>query len=178
MTPWIPFVDMAVITLYFILALQWRRNERDGVSNHRRLDCLPNSFCSGADQRKHQISASLAFVRGIRWWPVNSKRKRPVTLKMFPFDDVIMARSPQCNSIQTRWVQLELCSNDLQLIAKWLGTSFAAPAMLMFVPSQWETALLCNDVSHLLGANMSDNSAVQRAKIFVERMNSSAVVTN
>ena len=45
---------------------------------------------SGADQRKHQNSASLAFVRGIRRWPVNSPHKRPVTRKMFPFDDVIM----------------------------------------------------------------------------------------
>ena len=45
---------------------------------------------SGADQRKHQSSASLAFVRGIRRWPVNSPHKGPVTWKMFPFDDVIM----------------------------------------------------------------------------------------
>ena len=27
---------------------------------------------------------------GIRWWPENSPHKRPVTRKMFPFDDVIM----------------------------------------------------------------------------------------
>ena len=45
---------------------------------------------SGADQRKHQNSASLAFVRGIHWLPVNSPDKGPVTRKMFPFDDVIM----------------------------------------------------------------------------------------
>ena len=45
---------------------------------------------SGADQRKHQSSASLPFVRGIHWWPVNYPRKWPVTRKMFPFDDVIM----------------------------------------------------------------------------------------
>ena len=38
---------------------------------------------SGADQRKHQSSASLAFVRGF-------PHKGPVTRKMFPFDDVIM----------------------------------------------------------------------------------------
>ena len=44
----------------------------------------------GADQRKHQISASLAFVWGIHRWPVNSPHKGPVTRKMFPFDDVIM----------------------------------------------------------------------------------------
>ena len=44
----------------------------------------------GADQRKHQNSASLAFVREIHRWPVNSPRKWPVTQTMFPFDDVIM----------------------------------------------------------------------------------------
>ena len=45
---------------------------------------------SGADQRKHQSSASLAFVRGIHRSPVNSPHKGPVTRKMSPFDDVIM----------------------------------------------------------------------------------------
>ena len=46
---------------------------------------------SGADQRKHQSSASLAFVRGIHLWPVNSPHKGPVTRKMLPSDDVTMA---------------------------------------------------------------------------------------
>ena len=45
---------------------------------------------SDVDQRKYQSSASLAFVRGIHLWPVNSPHKGPVTRKMFPFDDVIM----------------------------------------------------------------------------------------
>ena len=45
---------------------------------------------SDAYQRKHQSSASLAFVRGIHRGPVNSPHKWPVTRKMFPFDDVIM----------------------------------------------------------------------------------------
>ena len=46
---------------------------------------------SDADQRKHQSSASLAFVWGIHWGPVQSPHKWPVTRKMFPFDDVIMS---------------------------------------------------------------------------------------
>ena len=50
--------------------------------------CL--SVCSDADQKTHQSSASLAFVRGIYRWPVNSPHKGPVKWKMFPFDDVIM----------------------------------------------------------------------------------------
>ena len=45
---------------------------------------------SGADQRKHQSSTSLAFVLRIPRWPVNSSRKWPVMRKMFPFDDVIL----------------------------------------------------------------------------------------
>ena len=32
--------------------------------------------CSGADQSKHQSSASLAFVSGIQRWPMNSPHKR------------------------------------------------------------------------------------------------------
>ena len=45
---------------------------------------------SGADQSKHQSSASLAFVWGIHRGPVNSPHKWPVTRKMSSFDDVIM----------------------------------------------------------------------------------------
>ena len=36
---------------------------------------------SEADQRKHQSSASLAFVRGIHQWLMNSPHKGPVTGK-------------------------------------------------------------------------------------------------
>ena len=47
---------------------------------------------SGADRRKHQSSASLAFVQGIHRWPANSAHKGPVTRKLLPFDDVIMSK--------------------------------------------------------------------------------------
>ena len=54
------------------------------------LTVVHSTVYSGVDQRKHQSFASLAFVRGIHRWPVNSPHKGPVTRKMFPFDDVIM----------------------------------------------------------------------------------------
>ena len=54
------------------------------------LTIVYSTVYSGADQRKHQSSASLAFVRAIHRWPVNSPHKGPVTRKMFLFDDVIM----------------------------------------------------------------------------------------
>ena len=41
-----------------------------------------STVCSGADQRKHKSSASLAFVKEIH--------KGPVTRKNIPLDDVIM----------------------------------------------------------------------------------------
>ena len=62
---------------FFFQTLLWRHNGR---------------VHPGADQRKHQGSASLAFVRGIHRRPVNSPHKWPVTRKMFPFDDVVMNR--------------------------------------------------------------------------------------
>ena len=63
---------------------------------------------SGADQRKHQSSASLAFVWGIHRGPVNSPHKWPVTRKMFPFDDVIMLTAitqwlSTCQKIERSW---------------------------------------------------------------------------
>ena len=57
------------------------------------LTIVYSTIYSDTDQRKHQSSTSLAFVRGIHWRPVNSPHKWPVTWKMFPFDDVIMMYS-------------------------------------------------------------------------------------
>ena len=54
------------------------------------LTIVYSAVYSGADQRKHQSSASLTFVRGLHRWPVNSPRKESVTRKIFPPDDVIM----------------------------------------------------------------------------------------
>ena len=60
-----------------------------------------SAVCSNTDQRKYQSSASLAFVRGIHRWPVNSPHKGPVSLKVFLFDDVIMY--PRIKFFPARW---------------------------------------------------------------------------
>ena len=54
------------------------------------------SVYSGAGQRKHQSSASLAFVRGIHRWLVHSPHKWPVKRKMAPFDDVMIVLFLSC----------------------------------------------------------------------------------
>ena len=68
---------------------------------------------SGADQRKHQISSSLVFVRGIHRWPVNYTHKGPVTRKMLPFDDVIMCSNCDQVAYFDIWQRL--------VINSWLG---------------------------------------------------------
>ena len=55
------------------------------------LTIVYSAVYSGADQRKHQSSASLAFVRWIHRGLVNSPHKWQVTRKMFPFDEDIMS---------------------------------------------------------------------------------------
>ena len=52
------------------------------------------TVCSGANQRKHQISASLAICEGNPPVTDGFPHKGQVTRKMFPFDDVIVTPHP------------------------------------------------------------------------------------
>ena len=74
---------------------------------------------SCANQRKHQSSASLAFVRGIHRGPVNSPHKWPVTRKMFPFDDVIMMCPQLTNRTPQKGKIMHKASPFYDVIAKW-----------------------------------------------------------
>ena len=106
---------------------------------------------SGADQSKHQSSASLAFVRGIHRGPVNSPHRWSVPRKMFPFDDVIMEPTFfQYHTGGTRYSMVGYARTTGHGCDKY--DTYRADSML--APSQWETALLCNDVSAWLGANV------------------------
>ena len=82
------------------------------VSQITSLTIVYLAVYSGADQRKHQNSVSLAFVRGIHQGPVNSPHKWPVTRKMFPFDDVIMNISQITQSMCSRG----MCKNPKRVI--------------------------------------------------------------
>ena len=72
------------------ISLRWRHNECDSLSNHR-VSIVCSTVGSGVDQRKFQSSALLAFVCGIRWWPVNFLHNMQVERKIFAFDNVIMS---------------------------------------------------------------------------------------
>ena len=118
------------------------------------LMTVNSTVYSGADQRKHQSSASLAFVRGIHQWSMNSPHKGPVMRKVFPFDDVIMSNDlmtrPKFSlcwpfageSIGHRWIPLV---ND-----KWyeaLLFYFGEPAQ--FVGQAFELPVIWNARAHV-----------------------------
>ena len=112
----ITIVSFKLWARYFVwnfkgsLSLRWRHNGDDSVSNHQPHDCLLNRY-TGADQSKHQSSASLAFVWGIHLGLVNSPHKWPVTRKMFSFDDVIMW-NPTQNMMPIHWKMCSLLRSE------------------------------------------------------------------
>ena len=120
------------------------------------LTILYSTVYSSANQRKHQSSASLAFVRGIHRWSVNSPHKGPVTRKMFPFNDVIMNASPSLS-----WDLVSLFNdvvwstktNSKSLIAKEIRSIIVAALKLLMASAdtgltQFDLPLICwNDTS-------------------------------
>ena len=78
---------------YFITVISWWARWRL-KSPFSRL--LTQSFIHA--QIKENITASLAFVRGIHRGPLNPPHKGSVTRKLFPFDDVIMGKKG-CSSL-------------------------------------------------------------------------------
>ena len=63
--------------------IQWRHNERDDVSYHRRPNCLLKHLFK-CRSKKAPKSTSLAFVRGTHRSPMDSIHEGPVTRKKFP----------------------------------------------------------------------------------------------
>ena len=79
------------------------------------LTIVYSAFYSDTDQRKHQNSASLAFMRGIHRGQVNSPHKGPVTWKMIPFDDVIMHTQCFCCRFATSLTYYGLSFNSVNI---------------------------------------------------------------
>ena len=61
------------------VSLQWRHNERDCISNQRRLDCSLNCFFRGRSKK----ASKLCFTGLCHRSPVNSPNKGPVTRKIW-----------------------------------------------------------------------------------------------
>ena len=71
------------------VSLQWRHNDRDGASNHRRLDCLLSRLFKCRSKKTSRLFVT-GLCEGNHRSSVDLTHKWPVTRKMFPRDDVIM----------------------------------------------------------------------------------------
>ena len=80
------FLTLTAIKRY---TLHWRHNDHDGVSKHHPHGCLLNRLFRHRSKKTSKPRVT-GLCAGNSPGPVNSPHKRPVTRKMFPFDDVIM----------------------------------------------------------------------------------------
>ena len=109
------------------------------------LTIVYSTVYSGVDKRKHQSSASMAFVRGIHRWPVDSPHKGLVTRKMFPFDDVIMLKTESL--WWQRWqiwyhVGMTTTAGDARW-QTWRHDDFRFSVYTLFIPLIIYKVLLC-----------------------------------
>ena len=105
---------LLTISHEWLFQLTWNKHYSDVImgtiaSQITSLTIVYSTVYSSADQRKRQSSASLAFVRGIHRWPVNSPHKWPVTRKMFPFYEVIIKVSASTE----RWANYVIWTFDI-----------------------------------------------------------------
>ena len=99
------------------LALLWRHNGHDSVSNHQANGCLLNRLF-----RHRSKKSSKLRVTGL--CAGKSPYKGPVTRKMFPFDDVIMGwavlfyiRQKHCMKVEWQvWGQCKTVNSDILII--------------------------------------------------------------
>ena len=148
--------------------LQWRHNERDGVSNHQHLDCLLSRLLRCTSKKTPKLRVT-AIVRVSHRWSVNSPRKGSVTRKMFPhwwrhrihikplLKVVLLTRltsSLKCPSFFNNEKQPDDYVSMMIFILSKLGfESYIYRADSRLTPSQWET-LQSDTVSHWLVANL------------------------
>ena len=78
--------NYSFILPYITVTSQWARWHLKSPASH----LFTQPYVPVHIKEKNHSPASLAFVRGIHRWPVNSPHKVPVTRKIFPFDDVII----------------------------------------------------------------------------------------
>ena len=125
-------IIMMMIIIINECTLMWRHSECNGISNHQPHDCLFNPIFRHRSKR-HQFSASLAFLNGIHRWPVNSPHKGPVKRKVFSFDDVIIHKGRANQTIDyylavslyevfntwpsDRWYETNEASNNISLMS-------------------------------------------------------------
>ena len=102
--------------------LRWRHNERNGVSNHQPHDCLLNHLFRHRSKKTSKLRVTGLCV-GNSPETGEFPSQRPVTLKMFPFDDVFMA-GYQTRSWHWMWQGLITYIMMAHILWQWISPVF------------------------------------------------------
>ena len=76
------------------VSLQWRNNEHNGVSNHRRFDYLLNRLFRRTSRKTSKLRVTRLCGGEFTGDRRIATHEGPVTRKMFSFDDVFMINTP------------------------------------------------------------------------------------
>ena len=98
---------------------------------------------SSADQRKHQSSVSLSFVRGIYRWQVNSLHKWSVTRQMLSFDDVIMNQHVIQSLTSTAAVLARFSSDNIRF-----SSMASSRGVFNYTDATWATQMIFREAVH------------------------------
>ena len=141
-------------TWCYKMALHWRHNDHDGVSNHQPHDCLPNGLFRHKSKKTSKLRVTGLCV-GNSPGPVNSPHKGPVTRKMFPFDDVIMVwhqswEEQEC--WEMKMINFDNCGRYLVC----LGNNNINPTKYVWFVRIW----YCNAVRETHYPNLTEHGAI------------------
>ena len=101
--------------------LYWRQNDHSSVSNHQPHGCLLNRLFKRRSKKTSKLRVT-GLCEENSPGPVNSPHKRPVTRKIFLFDDVIIFYSD--NGLSPVWCRAIIGTNAGLLSMAPLGTNF------------------------------------------------------
>ena len=99
------WMDLGTLSWAFCsmsLALRWRHNERDGVSNHQPHDCLLNRLFRRRSKKTSKLRVTGLCVGNS---PATGEfpHKGLITRKMLPFDDVIVNMKSTTEGLFASW---------------------------------------------------------------------------
>ena len=90
------------------ILLQWRHNERDGLSNYKGHDCLVNRLFGRRSKKTSKLRVTGLCVGNS---PVTGEFPAQRTSKMFPFGDVIVTQ--RILHISKCWLLMKCCSIEV-----------------------------------------------------------------
>ena len=137
---------------YNVLALQWRHNKRDGVSNHLRPECLLNRLFRHRSKKTSKLRVTGLCEGNSPLTGEFPAHKGPVTWKMFPFDDVIIFTVRNFlnqHKTTTDIRQNMICTSILILCRRFMPTCFSGSYSLHILLNP-TTSTWCDSIAIIL----------------------------